>query len=195
MLVRQFCPLETTGFAKLLEISTKPPLLLGFAHSGIVGEYPLVVDQGIESESLNLVALHTMADDGRLQDDDRLAALLATGRTVRSVAVIANVSERTLYRCLADHQFRKRVNAFRDQMVSQAVCRMSRSMTAAADALRELIDNPDPKIRLQAAKAMIEAGAKLLQTTDLAQEIDYLHTRADELLQKLEPQNPSNMAE
>lgn len=136
-----------------------------------------------------------MADDGRLQDDDRLAALLATGRTVRSVALIANVSERTLYRRLADHQFRKRVNTFRDQMVSQAVCRMSRSMTAAADALRELIDSPDPKIRLQAAKAMIEAGAKLLQTTDLAQEIDYLHTRADELLQKLEPQNPSSMAE
>src|SRR5690349_4617372 len=77
-----------------------------------------------------------VAHRGRASADERLAAELAAGKTVRGAADAAGVSERTAFRRLADDRFTSRVADLRGQMVARAAGHLADGMAEAADALR-----------------------------------------------------------
>lgn len=107
------------------------------------------------------------AEDCHDPADDLLAVALAAGREVAQAATDANVSERTAYRRLADADFRKRVNELRAAMVDRASGRLADSMADAATELRALLGSADERIRLAAAKGILETTIKVREATEV----------------------------
>jgi hypothetical protein len=107
----------------------------------------------------------------RKNADSALIAALACGGTVEASATAAGVSEATVYRRLAEPDFRRRIDEARADMVSRAVARIGAASTLAADTLRELLKARSETVRLGAARAVLELGAKLREQTELAERI------------------------
>ena len=118
-----------------------------------------------------------MAGGDRKNADSALITGLACGGTVEAAAKTAGVSERTAFRRLEDPSFRRRVAEARDAMVSRAVARLSATSTLAADTLRELLKARSETVRLGAARAVLELGAKLREHEELAERIAALEER------------------
>src|SRR5262249_46637746 len=91
------------------------------------------------------------------------------------------VSERSAHRRLADAAFARRVTELRGEMVSRAVGRMARGMTSAANTLLALLGAADERVRLGAARAVLELGGKMREATEL-----------EARLLALEEQSPGN---
>jgi hypothetical protein len=113
----------------------------------------------------------------RQNADSALVMALAGGGTVEASAKAAGISVATAHRRLADPGFRQRVDTARDEMVSRAVARLSATSTLAADTLRELLKARSETVRLGACRAILEVGAKLRETEELAQRIAALEER------------------
>lgn len=120
-----------------------------------------------------------MAVRGRHSADEKLAAELAAGRTVRDAAVACGVSERTAFRRLDNPIFRARVNALRSEMVEKATGLLAEGMTEAVGVLKKLLTNRDPNVRRHAAVKVIELGAKLTENIHLQQRVAELEQWRD----------------
>jgi len=107
----------------------------------------------------------------RKNADSALVMALACGGTVEASAKAAGVSEATVYRRLAEPGFRRRVDEARDDMVSRAVARIGAASTLAADTLRELLKARSETVKLGAARAILELGAKLREHEVLAERV------------------------
>jgi len=103
-----------------------------------------------------------------------LIVALACGDTVKEAAERAGVGERTVYRRLADQSFIAKVNKARNMMVSQAVGKLSLNCAKAAGTLEKLLDSDNPRIRLQAAKAIMDHAIKLSDSWAIEQRLLYL---------------------
>jgi hypothetical protein len=108
-----------------------------------------------------------VAHAGRGSADDRLAAELAAGKTVRDAAAAVGIAERTAHRRLTDAAFKARVAELRGRMIDAAAGRLADGMTSAADVLRELLTNPDPNVRHKSAAKLIELSLKTRDVTEL----------------------------
>jgi hypothetical protein len=95
------------------------------------------------------------------------AQSLANGARVPEAAQIAGVCERTVYRWLANPKFRRQVARLQQAMARQTASRFAEGMTDAAGALRQLLQEPDPDIRLRAARALVELGSRLRDSVEL----------------------------
>jgi hypothetical protein len=118
-----------------------------------------------------------MAAGGRKTADDALALALAAGRTAREAAAACGLSERTAYRRLADPAFRRRADALRADLVDRALGRLADGMADAADTLRLLLGARSESVRLGAARALLEVGAKLRESVDLEQRLRAVEQR------------------
>ena len=67
----------------------------------------------------------SVAHRGRQSADDRLAAELACGKTVRDAATATGVAERTAHRRQSEPEFRAKVADLRAGMVSAAAGRLA----------------------------------------------------------------------
>jgi hypothetical protein len=106
------------------------------------------------------------------------AAALAAGATAKDAAASAGVHERTVRKWQATPEFRERVQALRDEVVGQALNRLGSGMSAAADALRNLVDHSDPHVKYKAARAVIELAVKLKEQLELEQRVEELERQA-----------------
>ncbi|MFO0801411.1 MAG: hypothetical protein U0804_28425 [Gemmataceae bacterium] len=122
-----------------------------------------------------------MAHRGRRGADERLAALLAAGRTVREAADEAEVSERTAHRRQADPAFAARVAELRGQMVAAATGRLADGLGEAVGVLRALLAHDNPAVRLRAAAKLVELGVKLVVAADEARRLAVLEEQMDRL--------------
>jgi hypothetical protein len=109
-----------------------------------------------------------MPDKQQTKADSTLLLALACGATVEAAARQAGLSERTVYRRLAQPEFRQRIQALRADMVQRA----SGALTAAAtEAVRTLLalqkDSVAAAVRLGAARAVLEIGIKMREVADL----------------------------
>ncbi len=86
---------------------------------------------------------------------------LACGASACEAAEKAHISERTVYRRLADDQFMTKVYKARELMISQACGKLSMACAKAAHTLDQLLDNDNPRIRLQAAQAILNGTISL----------------------------------
>ena len=109
-----------------------------------------------------------MAQRGRHNADEALVLALACGATVENAARTAGVSLRTVYRRLAEPAFRTRLQGARAEMVQRATAMLT---AAALEAVKTLLvlqqASVSAAVRLGAARAILELGAKLREVADL----------------------------
>jgi hypothetical protein len=120
---------------------------------------------------------------GRKSEEKReqVALLLASGLTAKEAAAAARVAERTIVNWRAEDGFRARVVALRSGLMERAVGRLASHMADGAEALHELLKAESEAVRLGAAKALLELGAKLHEGIDLAQQLQELARELEEL--------------
>jgi hypothetical protein len=119
-----------------------------------------------------------MAEIGRRKGDHSLLLALAAGQTVRDAAKASGIGERTATRRVADAEFRGRIETLRAEMLQRAMGKITDGMTSAADTLCKLLEDPDPKVRLGAAKMLLELGCRLRETVELESRIAELEREA-----------------
>jgi hypothetical protein len=119
-----------------------------------------------------------MARQNNQRADEVLLALLACGATKEAAARQAGVSLSTVKRRLADPDFCRRKQA----LIAEAGQRMVGAFTAAGPAalqtMVELLKAPaSGAVRLGAARAVIELGMKVRETSDFEQRLAALEER------------------
>lgn len=119
-----------------------------------------------------------MAGNGSKKE--RLATLLAGGRSVRAAAAEAGVPLRTAYRWSGEVDFRRLVQDIRGRLVSRAVGILSRSMGAAAKKLRRLLASADERVALSASRSVLELAQALRQAEEFEARLAALEERAQQ---------------
>lgn len=110
-----------------------------------------------------------MAGGDRSKADSALVAALAAGSTTKDAAKTAGVSESTIYRRLREPEFRGAVSEARRVMIEQAVGALSDASSAAVTTLKGLLEADAETVKLGAARAILELGARLRETVAQAQ--------------------------
>jgi hypothetical protein len=119
-----------------------------------------------------------MAREQRKKADQPLLLALACGASVESAARQCRLSERTVYRRLADASFRRELAKMRAEMVQRSAGMLT---AAALESVKTLITlqgtTSPPGIRLGAAKAVLEIGVKIRESADLEERVAELEER------------------
>jgi hypothetical protein len=113
-----------------------------------------------------------MAQNQRRKAENALLLALACGATAEAAGRQCGLSQRTIFRRLADPAFKRQLQALRADMVQ----RTSGALTAAAtEAVRTLLDlqkGPQPPaVRLGAAKAVLELGLKIRESAEFEERL------------------------
>jgi transposase len=103
--------------------------------------------------------------------DTELVGHLAAGLSPAHAAKRAGVSRATVYRRLADPAFRQRVEEARAELWKRAAAVLSKSAVEGAVVLRRLLRSADEKVKLQAAKIVLEQGVRVRDHVELAQRL------------------------
>jgi hypothetical protein len=117
-------------------------------------------------------------EEKNIRGGPALVIALAAGDSVLEAAQKAGVSERTVYRRLSDNDFMLKVHKARTLMIQQAVGKLAVNCTKASEVLVKLLDSPSERIRLQAAKALLDQNNKLSE----AWAVDFRLGALEELL-------------
>ena len=116
-----------------------------------------------------------------------LAHALARGVTVASWARANNVPRNTAYRWSNDPEVRRMVLTFRRRILDQAVGRMARRATKAAEVIVQVAENAESEsVRLRAARAVLSDMVTISRFADV-------EARMQEFEEKLR-KNPSSFA-
>jgi hypothetical protein len=115
-----------------------------------------------------------LSDSRPRKGDDALVAALASGCTLRDAASRAGVSERTVRVRLADPSFRARLDQARAEALDRAVAALNSASRAAVSTLEALLYADSESVRLGAAKAILEAGARMRETLELERRVAQL---------------------
>lgn len=99
--------------------------------------------------------------------DVLLASALAAGSSSAAAAQQLKISPCTVKRRVADPAFRKLVAQLRAEMVETILGRMTERLTRATDAVAELLDAPEPHIRLRAARLLYQTAFRLREAVDV----------------------------
>ena len=119
-----------------------------------------------------------MKDKPRKKAEDALLLALACGATVEAAARQCRLTERTVYRRLADAEFRHRLQEVRADMVQRTAGALTAASMESVRTLLELQKPPAPAaVRLGAARAVLELGVKLRETAELEQRITALEAQ------------------
>ena len=121
-----------------------------------------------------------MAKGRRKKADTSLIVSLACGASVEAAAQKADMSVRTVYRRLADPQFRAQVNDVRADMLRRAAAMLTAAALAAIKTFTTLQDSAESEsVRLGAARSIIELGCKLREMVELTERLAELEARMD----------------
>lgn len=116
-----------------------------------------------------------MARRGRRDADEPVLMALACGATVETAARSTGVSPRTIRRRLNEPAFQRRLRGIRDDMVQRTAALLTAAATEAVKTMLALQDAATPPaVRLGAARAIVELGARLRDSSELAQRIAVL---------------------
>ncbi len=113
-----------------------------------------------------------MPQNGKRRADEKLLLTLACGATVENAARAAGLSTATVYRRLAEPDFRQRLQQLRTDMVSRAAATLTAAGTEAVKTLLALQQASIPAaVRLGAARSILELGIKLREVADLEERL------------------------
>jgi hypothetical protein len=119
---------------------------------------------------------------GARNNDESLIAYLASGLSWAACAKLTGMAKSTIARRCRKPAFRKRVRAAREIYLQQLLGTLARGSVEGAGELRKLLKDSDARIRLQSAKALVDAEHRFLEAEDLRQAQEEL----DERIKKLE---------
>lgn len=127
--------------------------------------------------------------DGSMDEDvvmglrDRLIRDgLAAGMKYAEAGALANVSERTVRRLMADESFRHEVHASRAERTSRLADLFSELGGEAHRVLAELLHDDNPGVRARAAQIVLSMGSRFRREAEITDRIEALELRIDALL-------------
>ena len=112
--------------------------------------------------------------------DEALILHLASGTTVEAAAELAGISRATAFRRLQDPEFQRRVKQARGEMIERAAGHLAAGATEASITLRNLLASDSEKVRLAAAKTIIEGVLKVRDATEFEERLVTLEKLASE---------------
>ncbi|MBI1900953.1 MAG: hypothetical protein HYS13_07565 [Planctomycetia bacterium] len=119
-----------------------------------------------------------MAGKGRQNADEQLLLSLACGASAENAARKAGVCERTVYRRLDDPEFQRRLRKLKTEILQRGVAMITAAQLDAVRTLVELQGHAQAEsVRLGAARAILEMGAKLRETVELEERMAALEER------------------
>ena len=104
--------------------------------------------------------------------DELLITALATGMTYEKAGQAADCSSRTVARRMDDPEFARRVSKRRGERVVAAAGQLTSLSDSAIEAIRGCLGDEDPRVRLAAAKTLLDLAVKFRNSHDLEVEID-----------------------
>ncbi len=111
----------------------------------------------------------------RKEADHTLLVALACGSTIENAAIKAGVGQTTVVRRLSEPVFAKKLQDMKSGMVRRTAAILTAAASEAVKTLLELQSPNSPAaVRLNAARAIIELGAKLRETAELQDRISAL---------------------
>lgn len=110
-----------------------------------------------------------------------LAALLSCSSKEKA-AQKAGVTSRTLRNYLNDDDFRRAYQQAFGELVDDATRQAQKSLSPALGTLQEIAKNPEAPVsaRIQAARALLEYGIKLIEINDLQARLSALEANMGE---------------
>lgn len=111
---------------------------------------------------------------------ERVAFLMAAGRSVKAAAEESGVGERTIHTWLKDSEFKTLVDEMRARILSEAVGKLASSTDKAVQTLLNLLDDTNSTVRLRAAMGVIDSLLKVREHVELEPRITRLERIADE---------------
>lgn len=107
----------------------------------------------------------------RKKADTSLLVILACGATVEQAAKQVGLSERTVYRRLAEPEFQRELAETRADMLKRTSGTLTASGSEAVRTLVTLLSTKESNVRLGAARAILEIGIKVREAADLEQRL------------------------
>jgi hypothetical protein len=114
---------------------------------------------------------------------ERVALLIATGRSIKAAATEADCGERTAHTWLEDPRYRMLVSELRGRMFDEAVGRLAEATNDAVGTLRKLLDDDNSTVRLRAALGILDTAVRMRQYVEFESRLLRLEqekSRADE---------------
>jgi HEAT repeat protein len=105
------------------------------------------------------------------KDDQLLVLALAQGKSQAEAGRITGFAERTVRSRLQDEDFRQRVEAARVEVTAAAAAQLASLYPRAIGALSDLLDDPEPSVKLRAAQAVLKTGPELKAHLDFEQRL------------------------
>jgi hypothetical protein len=108
---------------------------------------------------------------------ERVALLIAAGRTVKAAALETQCGERTVHGWLENHGYRSHIAELRHRMLDGAVGALAEATNEAVGTLRELLGDKHPNVRLRAALGILDAAVRLREHVELERRMTALEAK------------------
>src|SRR5262249_20073127 len=102
---------------------------------------------------------------------ERLALLLAEGKTVKNAALQIEVGERTAFSWLSNCRYQGYISDLRGRMLDAALGRLADAATRAVDTLVALLDEESANVRLRAALGILDSMGRLREHVEFERRI------------------------
>ncbi len=130
---------------------------------------------------------HQMAFTGtRATKREASAHLIAAGGGIKDICRETGVSIRTAHRWVASDDFQQRVESIRSGLFLAVAERLMSLGGQAAATLAELVANGTPKIKLDAAKFIVQTLMHLRETIEFDERLDVIERKINEATTKKE---------
>jgi hypothetical protein len=119
-----------------------------------------------------------MAGKRKISTQDLLTAL-ACGANVAQAAAKVGLSQRSIYRRLADPSFRQEVEDLRMETVRRSSAMLTAATVEAIKTVIGLLSSKSDQARLGACRTIFEYGVKLREFTELQERLAELEARLE----------------
>ena len=113
------------------------------------------------------------------RNKEKAISALLSNSSIPDAAKTVGIHERTLWRWLKDHKFKRAYKEARREVVRQAITNVQAGLSKAVRTLKEIIgdENAPASARVSAAKTMIDMGLKAVEIEDLESRIEVLEAK------------------
>ena len=115
------------------------------------------------------------------KSDEAIISALCNAGSVKAASRECGISPVTIYRRLQDDAFRQKLDAVRDDAMKEASARLSGRLTAAVDALAEIMSDKDTaqQTRANCAAQILSYGLRFTETCDILRRLEALEQQKE----------------